>query len=379
MKIAIDIRNIGKGRTGDEIVFFELVRHLALIDQDNEYHLLIDDRLPNVLHDIAARLGIVDKKNFRIIPCGSGNKFVWNAWTVQQYCRTQKIDLYHTQYIIPIFMPKETKIVTHIHDVSFRVYKDLIKKTDAFFLNTLIPYAIRHADHVIAISQFTKKEIITHYACPSEKITVILNAAVTHCDPSLQYEDVRVKYTLPQKYIMALGTMQPRKNIPFLLKVFADLAKERNDVSLVLVGKKDHNFDSAIRYMLTQNPHIAERVCFTGYVTEAEKCRLYEHAQVFVFPSLYEGFGVPILEALSMGTPVVISDIPPHREVAADVGLYCDPTNIDQWKRMLYDVLDNGKIREDIKKLSSTHIMNFSWERSARQLMLLYGSVCKRP
>ncbi len=236
--------------------------------------------------------------------------------TASRYCRVHRIDIYHTQYIIPFFMPSHTKIITHIHDVSFRVYKDLIKRSDAFFLNTLIPRAIRKSDHVVAISEFTKSEIIKYYHCPAEKITVILNAVSMHCDPQLRSTDVRTKYHLPEKFIMALGTMQPRKNIPFLVEVFASLAQERSDISLVLVGKRDHNFDLMIRNVLVSYPQIADRVIFTGYVSDAEKCVLYALSKVFVFPSVYEGFGIPILEAFSMGTPVVVSDIPPHREVA---------------------------------------------------------------
>lgn len=375
MKIAIDIRNIGKGRTGDEVVFFELVRHVAQIDSTNEYHLLIDTRTDHILHDIEKQLNIVNKTNFHLIPCGTGNKFIWNIRTASQYCRVHHIDIYHTQYIIPFFMPSHTKIVTHIHDVSFCAYKNLIKRSDAFFLNTLIPRAIQKSDHVIAISEFTKNEIIKYYQCPAGKITVIRNAVSMHCDPQLRPVDVRTKYHLPENFIMALGTMQPRKNIPFLVEVFASLAQERNDISLVLVGKRDHNFDLMIRNVLMNYPQIADRVIFTGYVSDAEKCVLYALSSVFVFPSVYEGFGIPILEAFSMGTPVVASDIPPHREVAGNVGLYCDPQSIDQWKKMLYDVLDNDKIREDIQKMAQTQIMNFSWKESAQKLVSLYNTL----
>jgi glycosyltransferase involved in cell wall biosynthesis len=376
MKIAIDIRNIGKGRTGDEVVFFELVRHLAQIDTQNEFHLMIDERSNDALQQIIMRLDIADKKNFQLVSCGSGDKFVWNIWTASRYCRKKKIDIYHTQYIIPFFMPKSTKIVTHIHDVSFCVYKKLIKWSDAFFLNFLIPYAIKKSTRVIAVSQFTKDEIIKYYQCSQEKVAVVPNAVSMRCDPYLRAEDVRVKYGLPEKYIMALGTMQPRKNIPFLIEVFVALAKEREDVSLVLVGKKDHNFDEAIQHALAENLQIADRVIFIGYVSDAEKCQLYAMARVFVFPSIYEGFGIPILEAFSVGTPVVASDIPPHREVAGEGALYCDPQRIDQWKKMLYDVLDNDKIRKDLQKGSQEQIIKFSWKESAQKLISLYESLC---
>ncbi|MFA5985810.1 MAG: glycosyltransferase family 1 protein [Parcubacteria group bacterium] len=376
MKIAIDIRNIGKGRTGDEVVFFELVRHLAQIDAQNEYHLLIDMRADDALRRIETQLDITGKENFQLVPCGTGNKFVWNAITASRYCRRKKIDIYHTQYIIPFFMPSWTKIVTHIHDVSFCAHKELIKKSDAFFLNILIPRAIKKSHAVVAVSQFTKDEIVRYYHCPQEKVCVIPNAVSMYCDPLLRAEDVRAKYHVPEMFIMALGTMQPRKNISFLIEVFVSLAQERGDVSLVLVGKKDHNFDLMIQRVLGSYPQVADRVIFTGYVSDAEKCCLYKMARVFAFPSIYEGFGIPILEAFSVGTPVVASDILPHREVAGEGALYCDPQSIDQWKKMLYDVLDNDKMRKDLQKGSQEQIIKFSWKESAQKLVSLYKSLC---
>jgi glycosyltransferase involved in cell wall biosynthesis len=378
MKIAIDIRNIGKGRTGDEVVFFELVRHIAQIDENNDYHLMIDARSRSELDDISFRLGITHKKNFHIAACGTGNKFIWNALTVPRYCRTHSIDIYHTQYIIPFFMPAYTKIVTHIHDVSFRVFGELIKKTDAFFLSLLIPRSIRRSDRIIAISQFTKNEIIKFYGCPQEKIVVIYNDGSLVCADPMNDEMVREKYGLPKKYIMAIGTMQPRKNIPFLLDVFTQIVTERDDVSLVLVGKRDHNFDTIIEQKILHSSTMQQRVIFTGYVDESEKCAIYRMAHVFVFPSLYEGFGVPILEAFQAGTPVVVSDIGPHHEVGGEAVLYCDPHSIDQCKKMLYDALDNDKIRSELADAAREQKVNFSWHKSAQQLIALYTSVVHR-
>lgn len=364
------MRNIGKGRTGDEVVFFELVRHLARIDDHNAYHLLFDERTQTDMEDIAMQLGITQKKNFSLHMLGSGNKFIWNTVTASRFCRRFMIDIYHTQYIIPFFMPRHTKIVTHMHDVSFRVFPELIRKRDAFFLRMLIPRALKKSTRIIAVSQFTKNEIERYYAVPHTKITVIPNAVSVHCDPHLAESVVRDKYVLPEKFILALGTMQPRKNIPFLIKVFAQLHKDLPEMYLVLVGKKAHNFDMQIADVLERHPEIKEYVIFTGYVSEAEKCVLYKMAQVFAFPSLYEGFGVPILEALEVGALVVASDIPPHREIGGARIVYADPYNIDQYKKILYDCLVNDSIKRNMH--NGEQRCDYSWACSAQQLQLLY-------
>lgn len=377
MKIAIDIRNIGKGRTGDEVVFFELVRHLVQIDENNDYRLLIDTRSEESLREVSVQLGILNKKNFSLVQLGSGNKFVWNAWSVSQYCRREKIDVYHSQYIIPFFMPRHTKIVTHIHDVSFRVYKELITKTDAFFLNALIPRAVKRSDKVIAVSQFTKDEIKKYYGALDEKVVVVHNAVSMNCSDGIDEHVVREKYHLPERYVLMLGTMQPRKNIPCAIEAFIGIAKEFPDLHLVLAGKKAHNFDAQIEAILGHNKEIKDRIVFTGYVDEEDKCQVYRGADVFMFPSLYEGFGVPILEAFAAELPVVASDIAPHREVAGEGVLYFAPENVDQCRKVLYDALDNDNMRRNIIATANERKKYFSWEKSAQKLLMVYVSVQK--
>jgi len=133
MRIGIDIRNIGKKRTGDEAVFFNLVKNLAELDNNNEYLLFTDILDENTLNEIKNRLDIESKKNFQIISLPTANKFTWNAWTLPQYLKKNPVDIYHTQYILPFLASKSIKLVTTIHDVSFNAYPEMIKITDLFF------------------------------------------------------------------------------------------------------------------------------------------------------------------------------------------------------------------------------------------------------
>jgi glycosyltransferase involved in cell wall biosynthesis len=373
-KIAIDIRNIGKGRTGDEVVFFELVRNLAIIDQDNEYKLLIDKRSKKEIQQITNDLGIYQKKNFSIIQLNTGNKFIWNGWKMAEYCAQEKIDIYHTQYIIPFFLPASTKIITHIHDVSFKVHKELISKKDAFFLNYLIPRVVRKSDKIIAVSQFTKDEIIKYYEVNENKIEVVYNA-VNIEDKNKDFMQIKQKYKLPEKYILAIGTMQPRKNIPFLIKSFAQLSQQKKDINLVLVGKKAHNFDNTISKTIEQFPEIKKKIFFTGYVDENDKFGIFQNAKLFVSPSVYEGFGVPILEAFEAGTLAVISDIEPYREVGGEGVIYFDPYNIDQCVKTLYDSLDNDKMKELVLENARLQKNRFSWLESTKKLKDIYETI----
>lgn len=411
MRIGIDIRNIGKQRTGDEVVFFNLVKNLAEIDQENEYLLFTDITDTAVLQYTVAGLGIADRKNFKIISLKSANKFIWNLWTLPRYLKKNPVDVYHTQYITPFFVSRNihphtksswlyrsnflskfisiisfglykkefgvgVKIITHIHDISFLAYPEFIKKTDLFFLKMLIPRSLKRADKIIAISKFTKSEIIKYYRISPEKIEVVYNA-VSEDFLKSDYSgnelfEIRKKYNLPEEFILYIGTMQPRKNIPMLIKAFAKTEEKIPKIKLVLAGsRKAHNFDNNIDKEI-EKIKMSDSIIFPGFVDEEDKSALFQLAKAFVFPSLYEGFGIPILEAMSQKIPVLASDIPVHREIAKDGALYFNPESVDEISEKLYNVLADENLRENLINLGSKRPIFFSWKKSAEKILEIY-------
>lgn len=375
-KIGIDIRNIGKQRTGDEVVFFNLVKNLAKIDGENEYFLFTDIIDAEVLKYVSAKLEIENKNNFKIISLKSSGKFSWNILALPDYLRKNPVDVYHTQYITPFFVSKKIKVVTHIHDVSFNAYPEHISRKDLFFLKKLIPKSLKRADKIVAISIFTKNEILKHYQVPEEKIVVVHNAVGDNFleakkDANLQ-EAVRKKYNLPDKFILYVGTLQPRKNIPMLLEAYANVRPRISGVDLVLVGnKKAHNFDPEIDSTLA-NYNLEKNVFFPGYIESSDLLVFYQIAELFVFPSLYEGFGIPILESMSQETPVLISEIPVHREIAGEAALYFNLKSVDDFSDKLYNSMVDENLRRRIKDLGLNRVSFFSWEKSARKMLSVY-------
>ncbi len=378
LKIAIDIRNIGRNRTGSETVILQLVKHLLQIDSENQYKLLTDTDEQQVLNYINEHLELSDKKNVEVISLQSKNKFTWAAWTVWRWVRKNPVDIYHTEYILPFFMPKSIKLITHIHDVSFKVYRKLISWKDIFFLDIFIPWSIRRADKIIAVSHFTKAEIEKYYPASRGKTELIYNAVADDFADNFKnaktkdFLAVREKYNLPEKYILALGTMQPRKNIPFLVKVYSKIYKKLDGVKLVLVGKKAHNFDKEIEKVIEKSDDdFKQNVIFTGYIDEDDKNLVFAGAEVFAYPSLYEGFGIPPLEAIYCGTPVVASDIPVHAEIFKDAVRYFDLNDIDQCSEVLYHLSNNENIKKEMIK-DVFHLKNkFSYNNSAKQFLLI--------
>jgi glycosyltransferase involved in cell wall biosynthesis len=406
MKIGIDIRNIGKQRTGDEVVFFNLVKNLALIDDENEYLLFTDITDTTVLQYTVAKLGIVDKKNFKIvslslsflrkqestlpksrlcrfrIKCGMtliNNKFLWNLWTLPNYLRRNPVDIYHTQYVTPFFISRNIKIITHIHDVSFLAYPEFIKKSDLFFLKLLIPKSLKRADKIIAVSEFTKNEIIKYYQIDPEKIETVYNAVsedFLRSDYSgNELFEIRKKYNLPEKYALYIGTMQPRKNIPMLISAFAGIKNKIPDIKLVLAGnRKAHNFDKKIDEEI-KRLGMENEIIFSGFVDEKDKAALFQLSEVFVFPSLYEGFGIPILEAFAFKIPVLASDIKVHNEIAGKGALFFNPINLDDFSEKLYTSIIDENLRKELINLSSNRLKFFSWEKSAQEILSIYKNL----
>lgn len=381
MKIGIDIRMLGRKRTGDETVFFNLVRHLALIDDENEYSLFLDKRSPEEMLSLTQTLGLEEKTNFRFVMLPTHNKFVWNFWTLSRYVREHPIDVYHTQYIVPFFVPKEIKIVTHIHDISFRVYPEYIRWIDRFFLGALIPRSLKRADKIIAVSEFTKREIMSYYKEVSpDKIEVVLNAL---SDDFMSCEigspehiaDIRLKYALPQKFILYVGTLQPRKNIAMLVCAFANIAAKLPEMKLVIVGnKKGHHYDARIDEAV-RSTYTEEKVVFPGFIDQEDLPVLMQMAHIFVFPSMYEGFGLPVLEAMSQRVPVVASDIPSLREVGADAAVFTDANNLAKFSEILYTISTVEVQREALINAGIKRIHSFSWQMSAQHLQNIYLSL----
>jgi glycosyltransferase involved in cell wall biosynthesis len=377
MKIGIDIRNIGKQRTGSEVVVLELTKNILELDKENKYLLFTDTKDEQILKNIKEKLNLSGKENAEIISLEAKNKFIWAGWVMPRYLHQNKLDIYHTEYILPFFIPKSIKVVVHIHDVSFKVYRQMILKRDLFFLDLLIPRSINRSDKIIAVSQFTKDEIIKYYKVNPDKIEVVCNSIniSNNVVTDEMKKSVRDKYGLPEKFILYIGTLQPRKNVPTLIEAYAKIKDKFPEFKLVMAGDKNaHNFDKKIDEVITKNKLDEKDIFFTGFIEVNDKTVIYKMAQVFVYPSFYEGFGIPVLEAMSQGVPVVISDIGPHREVAGEAGIYFPPTDIDILVNKLYNIFINQEEKQRLIDLGFSRVNLFSWKKSAQNMLDIFNS-----
>jgi glycosyltransferase involved in cell wall biosynthesis len=269
-----------------------------------------------------------------------------------------------------------------VHDVSFHAYPQFIAKKDLFFLKLLIPPSLKRADRIIAVSNFTKEELVSRYKTPREKIDVAYNAVAPEfyerSSDNRSDEEFRADYNLPERYILYVGTLQPRKNIPTLVRAFARAKDRLWGIKLVIGGNfSAHNVDPRIRQTIHEEG-LEDDVILPGFLPQESLWRFYKLAEIFVSMSYYEGFGVPLLEAMSVDTPVICSDIPPHREVAGDNGAYyVTPDSIDQLAKALYTVSEGSEIKKRLRACGRTRVSAFDWYASAKSVYETYKRAIK--
>ncbi len=374
MRIGIDIRVIGKNRTGDEVYFFNLVKNLAATDKKNEFHLYVD-RDPENDAGLAEEIRKLNLgANFQIDFIKKTNRFCWNFWYLPMHLRKNPVDIFHTQYIAPFWLPKNTKLVLTIHDISFNFFPEYIKKLDLFFLKTLLARGIRRADKIITVSASERRQIVDFYKIPLKKVDFTYDG-VDFEKFSQNFSDeqknaIRAKYKLPRKFLLYLGTLQPRKNILVIIEALKNL-----DLQLVLAGNREaHNFDQKIDEAIEKNG-LQDKIIFAGWIDEEDKPILLQMADCFVFPSLYEGFGIPIIEAMSAGTPIICSDIPVFREIGKDAALFCDPKNSQQFAENISKILTDQSLRKKLVRSGIENARNFAWRKTTEKTLKIYTSL----
>lgn len=239
----------------------------------------------------------------------------------------------------------------------------------------LFPRTLKTADRIIAVSNSTKRDLINYFNIPEEKIKVILEAADEKFKLLNKEEinEVKQKYNLNFPFILYVGTLEARKNIPTLIKAFYKIKKKNIEHKLVIAGKKGWKYKEIFETI--DKLDLQNDVVFTGYVSDEDLPALYNAADLFVYPSIYEGFGLPPLEAMACGTPVITSNTSSLPEVVGDAGIMVDPCDVDGLTQTMCDVLTNDGLREDMIKKGLERAKMFTWEKCARETLKVYEEV----
>ena len=268
--------------------------------------------------------------------------------------------------------------VLTVHDLIFRHLPAHHKPLNRWYLNLTLPLYCRRATHVIAVSECTRRDLIAAYDLPPEKITVIPEAADPRfCpQPPEMVATVRTRYGLPERYLLFVGTIEPRKNLTRLLHAFEVLHAEGLTGGLVIVGKLGWLYGDFFA-ALEQSP-VRDAVLLPGYVPDADLPAVYAGAQALILPSLYEGFGLPVLEAMACSTPVVASRTSSLPEVGGEAALYFDPADTEALAETMRTVLGDAGLRGEMRERGLAQAARFSWERAAEATARVYRILTSR-
>jgi glycosyltransferase involved in cell wall biosynthesis len=298
------------------------------------------------------------------------NKLLWDFARFPWAIRKLNLDaVIFPKNIIPFFT--RSLCFPVIHDLAY--FQPELKAyllLDTLYMRAMIPQSVKRASGVFAVSEHTKKDIVHHTGCDPEKISVTYEAADEMYRPVTDVnhlKDIRQKYRdLPTQFILYTGSLSPRKNIATLLKAFSTLlTKIPHD--LVLTGSKSWN-DAAIHLMMKE-PGLAGRICQLGYVDAEDMPALYSQAAAYVYPSLYEGFGLPVLEAMQCGCPVIASTATSIPEVAGKAALLVDPLDSGALAEAIHEVLTNNQFKNKLIRMGLDRAKLFSWDKCANAIL----------
>jgi glycosyltransferase involved in cell wall biosynthesis len=282
------------------------------------------------------------------------------------------IDVFHaTEHLLPRL--KHARSVFTLHDLIFQFDPDSHKPLNIAFLKTMMPRFLKAADAIIAVSENTKRDAISLYGIPADKIHVIYEGVDPKFTPITnpdRLSQVRAKYHLPDRFILHVGTIEPRKNLPLLFEV-ATQTREH----IVVAGKLGWLTDPILAKV--KELGVEDRVTFTGFIDDDDLPALISSANVLAMPSKYEGFGLPILEAMACGTPVVASNAASLPEVGGDAVLYAWPDDVRSWSRLITLTLDDTELRSSLRERGLRQAAKFRWDTMARETADIYRKVIK--
>lgn len=308
---------------------------------------------------IPKKLNSVDLSFFKVLEIGNSRSHLWEQVDLYLFMKERKNSvLLNFSGIGSIFL--KNQIIT-IHDVSYFVNPNWFSKFFSRFYQFLVPIAAKKSLVVLTVSEFSKSEIVKYIQIPKEKIYVIYNATNLESQEKLQHViDVKNKFNIDKKIILAVSTLDPRKNLNLLIDAFCEL--NLDDYQLVLVGgsAKHFNYKSSIENSNT---------IFTGFVSDEELITLYKSCEIFVYPSLYEGFGIPPLEAMEFEAPVLLSDIPCLKEIYANSAHFFKSNSKDDLKRAIINCTQDDDFRTKFVSDAKSCTDKYTWENSAKRLI----------
>jgi len=383
MRIGIDCRTILNPQAGEKTGIahytYYLVKSLLKLNRLDEFVLFFDHRAKNIVKEF-----LEPNTTIRFFTYSEYKKylpFFYSHILTASNIDREKLDVYHSPAnIVPLRY--SGKFCVTIHDLAIYQRPDLFPSRQGFSIKYIVPRSIKSAQKIIAVSESTKNDVEKYFNIAPEKIKVIHEGVdYVKFNPDIASAEtlsgVRQKYGIDRDYVLFVGTLEPRKNLIRLLEAYYKLLGNRPEYNkkyqLVLAGGKGWLYDEIFEEV--ENRGLKNSVVFTDYLPAEDLPALYSNAKVFIYPSIYEGFGLPVLEAMSCGVPVITSNVSSMPEIAGNAAVLVDPLDIDGIASSLEKLLDNEEMRKEYGLAGRRRAENFSWEKCAQETMKLYKEI----
>jgi glycosyltransferase involved in cell wall biosynthesis len=376
MRIGIDGIPLHYLKTGIGHYTFEVARCLALASPSDEFELISphpfisqpgdvsDQELPTNLRAVRVEANLLERR--------------WWSIGLPRYIKRHPLALFHgTNFEVPLW--KRCPTVLTIHDLSALLYPEKHQRRFRYRSRLLLPRMSRTATMIVTPSESVRREVCEHLHVTPEKVVAVPEAArrIFRQMSLEQTVATRKRFGVEDEFLLYVGTIEPRKNLLTLVRAFVEILRTtKHRPQLVIAGKKGWLSDELYAYIKASET--SDRILFTGYVTDDELCALYSSCRAFVYPSLYEGFGLPPLEAIACGAPVIASDIGSIREAVGKAARLIDPKDVDALARSIVRLLEDDGERQHLSSAGLKHAAGFSWEHTARVLREVYDEARRR-
>lgn len=352
-RIALDALMLDKTKAGVGNYQLNLIENLKQMPFDFDVYTSFDAPI-----DSGGSVNVIRLKSFK----SSKDRLLFQLFGFAEVLNKEKYDLVHfMDYMTPI-KKLNTPHITTVHDISFRLFPEYFTKKTALFKQTNLPRALKKSNGIITVSEFTKGEILKEYPKTNEdKIdSVGLGINPNFCIPEI--------LDVPKPFVLFVGTVEPRKNILMLIKAMELIWNKGFDINLVIAGKLGWLYEETVEY--AQNNRFSDRIIFTGYIKDESLEYLYQNAELFAFPSLYEGFGLPPLEAMSRGLPVVSTPFASLKEALGDGAYFAKDR--DEFAKAIMDIITDNDLKTTLKNKSQQTASEKTWLKTAEKTCAVY-------
>ena len=377
MNIIIDIRWIRKKKLdGISQVILNIVKNILEIDTKNEYKFLYNKEDTK---DILEKFINSDKNNYQFIKTDIKLFSLKEIFCLRKFLKNLKADIFYSPHFVTFPFNKNYKTILTVHDLIPFILPETLSKSSLkwkifYKFHWPTKFLLKKADLVITVSENSKKDLVRLFGVDDKKISIIYNGVSEHKFNENIKEKVLLKYHLPDNFILYVGRFDPYKNVTNIIKAYSKLSNIKNEFKLVIVGDTKSAYYPELS-RLVDKLNLKGNVIFSGYVLSEDLPLLYHLSLAFIFPSLYEGFGLPILEAFSVGTPVLTSNTSSLPEVAGNAAVLVDPKNIGEIAESIKKVLQDENLKQSLIQKGYEQSKKFSWKNSANKLLDIFNEV----